>query len=224
MEHSWKAECRSNDELIYTLRSYGLVKSKRVEAAMRAVDRGHYSTDPDQAYCDRPHGIGCSQTISAPHMHAMCLELLLDHAVPGAKVLDVGSGSGYLTACLGHLVGDQGKVIGIDRIPELVEWGTNNIRKDSPQLLEKRVVEIRNVDGWEGVKDEAPFDAIHVGAAAATLPQPLVDQLRPGGRLIIPVGRDDQELLQVDKQADGSIVQQRVLGVRYVPLVPGLAQ
>ncbi|ELR19933.1 O-methyltransferase, putative [Acanthamoeba castellanii str. Neff] len=207
MEHSWKAECRSNDELIYTLRSYGLVKSKRVEAAMRAVDRGHYSTDPDQAYCDRPHGIGCSQTISAPHMHAMCLELLLDHAVPGAKVLDVGSGSGYLTA-----------------IPELVEWGTNNIRKDSPQLLEKRVVEIRNVDGWEGVKDEAPFDAIHVGAAAATLPQPLVDQLRPGGRLIIPVGRDDQELLQVDKQADGSIVQQRVLGVRYVPLVPGLAQ
>jgi protein-L-isoaspartate(D-aspartate) O-methyltransferase len=64
------------------------------------------------------------------------------------------------------------------RIPELVEWGTNNIRKDSPQLLEKRVVEIRNVDGWEGVEDEAPFDAIHVGAAAATLPQPLVDQLR----------------------------------------------
>jgi protein-L-isoaspartate(D-aspartate) O-methyltransferase len=137
----------------------------------------------------------------------------------------------------------------VRRIPQLVEWGTGNVQKDSPQLLESGVVEIRNVDGWEGVKDDAPFDAIHVGAAAATLPKPLVDQLRvstslscllaadvavvliilslslqPGGRLLIPVGRDDQELLQIDKQADGSIVQQRVLGVRYVPLVPGLAQ
>lgn len=93
-------------------------------------------------------------------------------------MLDVGSGSGYLVACLGHMVGEKGKVIGIDRIKELVEWGKQNVKKDSPELLEKGIVEIRVGDGWAGVAEAAPFDAIHVGAAAATLPQSLVDQLR----------------------------------------------
>jgi len=244
MDHSGEAICSSNKDLINALVGYGIVKSERVEKAMRAVDRGNYSGDRSQAYHDRPHSIGSSQTISAPHMHAMCLEALQNHVVPGAKVLDVGSGSGYLCACFAHMMEGRGKVIGIDRLPELIRWATQNIRRDHPEYLNEQtgsgsgsggsgggsssssggagIIHLYHADGWEGVPNEAPFDCIHVGAAAASLPQALINQLRLGGRLIIPVGTDDQELLQIDKNEDGSISKTRLLSVRYVPLVKGL--
>ena len=84
---------------------------------------------------DAPEDIGFGVTISAPHMHAYTLEFLKDHLIEGATALDVGSGSGYLTACMGHMVGPKGKVYGIDHIPELVEISKRNIEKDSPDLL-----------------------------------------------------------------------------------------
>jgi len=219
MFNSYRAKALTNDALIAQLKSFGIVKSPRVEAAMRSVDRGKYSADPRQAYEDTPHPIGHHQTISAPHMHAMCLELLQDHLVAGATVLDVGSGSGYLTACFAAMLEGKGKVLGIERIPQLVKWSQENVQRDHPEFIEAGLLEIKQADGWKVLEGEGPFDAIHVGAAAATIPQALIEQLKPGGRMVIPVGETDQELIQVDKDKDGTIKRKTLLGVRYVPLV-----
>jgi len=219
MENAWRTKAHSNDDLINQLKGYGIIHSKQVEDAMRRTDRGLYSKIPGEAYMDNPHPIGWNATISAPHMHAECLERLKDYAKPGAKVLDVGSGSGYLSACFARMVGSKGTVVGIDIIRPLVEWSQENMNKDDPQLLSSGRVTLKVGDGWKGDPNNAPYDAIHVGAAAESLPQALLSQLKNGGRMIIPVGTYDQQLIQIDKKEDGSIEQKQLLGVRYVPLV-----
>jgi len=209
----------SLDSLVSHLISDKILKSSRIEKVMRQIDRAHYCKKGNP-YEDSPQQIGHGVTISAPHMHAMCLELLDNQTKEGMRVLDVGSGSGYLTACFGLLVGEKGKVIGIEAVEQLVEWGRENILKEQPQLLEKGIVDIKLKDGWKGDADFAPYDAIHVGAAASTVPQALVDQLKVGGRMIIPVGVYEQYLMQYDKLPDGTLKSKIITGVRYVPLIP----
>jgi len=219
MSNYWMAAARSNKDLLDQLKKYNVVQSKRVEVAMRQTDRGHYSKIKEEAYNDTPHPIGWGATISAPHMHAKALELMEDHLKPGAKVLDVGSGSGYLCSCLSRMIGNTGKVIGIDVIPELVDWSVENVKKDDPDLLTSGRIALKAGDGWKGDPENAPFDAIHVGAAAQSIPKALTDQLKEGGRMIIPVGVNEQWLMQVDKEKDGSISKKKIFEVRYVPLV-----
>ena len=108
---------------------------------MLRVDRAKYC-DSKNPYNDEPYPIRYGATISAPHMHAIALDALEEQLVEGAKVLDVGSGSGYLTACLAHMVGPTGKVFGVEHIEELVSFSRNNIRQDSPELLDDKRVEI----------------------------------------------------------------------------------
>ncbi|XP_052481341.1 protein-L-isoaspartate O-methyltransferase 1 isoform X2 [Gossypium raimondii] len=134
-------------------------------------------------------------------------------------------GTGYLTACFAMMVGPQGRAIGVEHIPELVASSINNIEKSAAApLLKKGSLSMHVGDGREGWPECAPYDAIHVGAAAPEMPQALLDQLKPGGRMVIPVGNIFQDLKVVDKNPDGSISIRSESSVRYVPLTSRDAQ
>jgi len=215
-------------ELITNLQKNKLIKSDRIAEALKKVDRANYVLDKQDAYRDSPQSIGYGATISAPHMHASAAENLTDYLQPGMKVLDVGSGSGYTCAMFHHLVSPddsekKGKVVGIDHIQQLVDWSVKNLKKDGLAVNSPDAhIAMICGDGRKGHEVSAPFDAIHVGAAAPTIPQPLVDQLATPGRMFIPVddegGYGNQSIWQVDKDKDGKVSKTRLFGVQYVPL------
>ncbi|CAI5965007.1 unnamed protein product [Closterium sp. NIES-64] len=365
---SWTCHGDSNGEMVDKLLRSGIVQSERIAEAMKQIDRADYVLTKSTAYDDSPQPIGFNVTISAPHMHGYCLAFLENHLQPGNRVLDVGSGSGYLTAVMALLVGPTGRAVGVEHIPELVERsraavqagraaelmdggqlsihggkreegergkkgkeGRRGRREDECSSACYPAVEVlflnprvslpfptchvspfpylprlslslpatslpfptchvspfpylprlslslpatslpfptchvspfpylprlslslpatsllvhikvslasrpshppspyyrlpllppppRKADGREGYPEAGPYDAIHVGAAAAELPQALVDQLKPGGRMVIPVGRLMQDLEVIDKGADGTVTRTTAMGVRYVPL------
>ena len=193
------------------------IQSQSVYDAMMKVDRKDFS--PAYPYEDSPQSINYNVTISAPHMHAYCLELLKDHLKEGKKALDVGFGSGYLTVAMSKMMGDKGVAVGIEHIKELCDFARENISKNHKNLLDSGKVILIEGDGREGYKELAPYDCIHVGAAADKLPQPLIDQLANGGRLVIPVGSQGSQYINVvDKDSNGKISVTEEWGVRYVPL------
>jgi protein-L-isoaspartate(D-aspartate) O-methyltransferase len=183
-----------------------------VMAAMGKVPRHRFVPLSEEgfAYDNRPLPIGEGQTISQPYIVALMTDLL--DLKPSDRVLEVGTGSGYQAAVLAELAA---KVYSI----EIVE----PLGKGAAKLLSElgyRNVEVRVGDGYGGWPAAAPFDAIIVTAAPAEVPQPLIDQLKPGGRMVIPVGGSfmAQELLLVHKEADGKTTTRRALPVRFVPL------
>ncbi|KAG9294128.1 hypothetical protein G9A89_021487 [Geosiphon pyriformis] len=219
---AWLCSGKSNEDLVNNLKRAKIINNPRVEEAMKAVDRGNYIDH--EPYHDSPQRLGYGATISAPHMHAYALEYLEKYLLPGAKVLDVGSGSGYLTACLAHMVGPTGKAIGVDHIPQLVKHAEKNVKKDHPEFLESNRIIFIEGDGREGYPPLAPYDCIHVGAAAGKTPRALIDQLKAPGRLFIPVGVYSQDIYVIDKDVEGNIKEQSLMGVMYVPLTDAQKQ
>jgi protein-L-isoaspartate(D-aspartate) O-methyltransferase len=214
---AWQCSAHSNHSLVTKLIQSGLLRSSNVISAMQCTARGNYcAVSP---YSDSPQPIGFGQTISAPHMHAAALESAHD-LYEGARVLDVGSGSGYLSACFSRLVGMTGKVVGIDCIPELVTLSIENVKKDDGDLFNNHVLTLRVGDGWSGAPNEAPFDFIHVGAAAPSVPQALMDQLKDGGKMFIPVGNvnEPQFVMEIERRG-AQFYKKHLMSVSYVPLV-----
>ena len=221
---AWRSSSNSNSGLIQQLKRNDIIKSTVVEQAMQLTDRANFVYY--NPYLDTPQLIGYDATISAPHMHAYVLEVLKDViTTPNAKILDIGVGSGYLAVCMAKM-NPSAKVYGIDIVPGLVEYALKNVMKQDSDLLNSGRLVIREGDGWVGIEGEERFNAIHVGAAAESLPRPLLRQLAIGGKLVIPVGNqgDIQTLIEVNKVSDDDDFNKayevkNLLSVQYVPLV-----
>ena len=184
----------------------------RVITALRKVRRERFVPDREvaRAYVNAPLPIGCGQTISQPFIVALMSDLL--DLRPVDRVLEVGTGSGYQAAVLAELAGG---VFSTEVIAELAEVARHALAREGYGNVALRVG-----DGGHGWPEQAPFDAIIVTAAARGVPPALVEQLRPGGRLVIPVGVPcgDQELRVLRKSSDGRVSSRAVLPVAFVPL------
>ncbi len=221
MEGHWRREMFDQHRMIsdierevaYTRNMIGRSAfSDSVMSAMRQVPREVFVPEQERrfAYDNGPLPIGCGQTISQPYIVALMTDLLELDA--DAVALEVGTGSGYQAAVLSRVAKQVYSVEIIEALSRraaatLTELGYHN-------------VSCRCADGYHGWPEHAPYDAIMVTAAAVEIPPPLVDQLRPGGRLVIPVGRpyDYQNLILVEKSDSGEVSERSILGVAFVPL------
>ncbi|MFP5378485.1 MAG: protein-L-isoaspartate(D-aspartate) O-methyltransferase [Vicinamibacteria bacterium] len=189
------------------------VRDPRVLAAMRKVPRHRFVPESERgaAYGDHPLPIGHGQTISQPYIVAFMTEAL--GVGPGAKVLEIGTGSGYQAAVLGEIAGE---VYTVEIVSPLAAQAAALLAD-----LGYANVPVRDGDGYAGWPEHAPYDAIMVTAAPEEVPAPLVEQLAVGGRLVIPVGTVEQHLLVYTKQADGRLREEDRMPVRFVPFVRG---
>jgi protein-L-isoaspartate(D-aspartate) O-methyltransferase len=208
----WYFLLMGNKSLARKLRNDHVAHTPRIYDAFVHIDRRHFVPlfHKAQAYYDQPLPIGHHQTISQPYTVGFMLELLRPE--PGHKVLDVGSGSGWTTALLAHIVGPTGSVDGVERIPELVDKSRKAVaRFNMPQL---KIHECE--PGVLGLPKLAPFDRILVSAAAQEVPQELLNQLASPGVLVLPV---QHGLVQVIKDEHGNVHTETYEGFLFVPLM-----
>jgi protein-L-isoaspartate(D-aspartate) O-methyltransferase len=183
----------------------------KVMSAMASTPRDKFipKTQLEFAYNNGPLYIGCGQTISQPYIVALMTDLLLledDHVV-----LEIGTGSGYQAAILSQLCK---QVYSIEYVPELAELARLRLQK-----LGYNNIETKTGNGYDGWPEHAPYDGIIVTAAATRIPEPLLEQLKPGGRMVIPIGEQyfHQELILLEKDEDGNIERKDILSVAFVP-------
>lgn len=187
------------------------INDTRVIEAMKTVPRHRFvpTSVRDQAYRNKPLPIGHGQTISQPFIVGLMTELLDPDT--GARILEIGTGSGYQAAVLSEV---DASVYSIEIIPELADSARDDLSEAGYDD-----VTVKQGDGYFGWKEYAPFDGIIVTAAPSSIPPPLMNQLKPGGRLVIPVGPQfrRQQLMTVTKQEDGTFKKRSVMPVRFVP-------
>ena len=205
---------RTRMRMIETLRREG-VTDERVLNAMLEIPRHKFVEEgiASRAYEDVALPIGHGQTISSPTIVGLMTQLLLE-VKPMAKVLEVGTGCGYQTAVLGKLVKE---VYTLERIAPLMDKARRNLRD-----LRFYNIRYKHADGHAGYPEGAPYDGILMAASATHVPEALKQQLAIGGRMVLPVGIEEQWLYTVDRTATGFVEQKR-MGVRFVPLLPGIA-
>jgi protein-L-isoaspartate(D-aspartate) O-methyltransferase len=206
---------RQREDMVRLIEAYG-VRDSATRAAMRSVPRHEFvpRESAGRAYNDHPLPIGYGQTISQPYIVAFMTEIL--NASPGMKILEVGTGSGYQAAVLGEIGCEVFTV-------EIFEALATSARQRLERLGFENVT-VRHADGHYGWEEEAPFDAVIVTAAAGHIPPALVEQLRPGGRMVIPVGSvyGVQNLILVEKHSEEDVRTRSLLPVRFVPMLQGL--
>ena len=198
-------------DLIERLKLSRRLKNSKIIEAFNKIDRADFVINEykDQAYVDSALPIYAGQTISQPSTVAFMLELL--NPEPGNKILDVGSGSGWTTVLLAYIAGEKGSVVGLELIEELVEFGRDNLSQYGFSNAEIRKAEEREL----GILGKE-FDRILVSAAAKTIPNSLIKQIKPGGRMVIPVKNSVYEVI---KEKDGNIQKNEHYGFSFVPLI-----
>jgi len=209
---------KKNRKLLTILKEEGVLKSDLVFQTMMTINRRNFLPEGliNRAYQDNPLSIGWNTTISAPHMHANTLEELKAHLKKGGKAIDIGCGSGYVTACMAEIMGEHGKVIGLDHIEDIIIFARNNLKKKNQYLIDSRRVEFINADGRKGYPEGGSYDVIHVGGAVAQVPQEMLNQLAKGGRMWIPVGPNGCQAIYVyDKDMNGNVKNQKLFNVSY---------
>ena len=199
-------------ELISFLTHSNILKTKSIIKAFENIDRKDFTLKKyaGEAYDDYPLSIGYNQTISQPSTVAFMLELL--GPKKGDRILDVGSGSGWTTALLGYIASKNGKVFGVELIPELVLFSRDNLDKynlQNTKIYQAKLDEL-------GLKDKAPFDKILVSAGARNIPEQLIDQLKIGGVMVIPA---NNSLFKIIKKSKNEIEKQEIPGFVFVPLI-----
>lgn len=206
---------RTRERLIQRLAEQGIVH-RTVLDAMRAVPRHIFLDEAmaHRAYEDIALPIGFQQTLSQPYIVARMTELLVEGRDLPGKVLEIGSGSGYQSAVLASLVDE---VFALERIKPLLLAARKRMRQ-----LKYRNIQMRHGDGYEGWASQGPFEGILVAAAPERVPETLLAQLAPGGRLVMPLGGQKQQLIVVEHTENG-FERREVEPVRFVPLIPGLA-
>jgi len=203
-------------EMVESLKKMGYIKSKEIEKVMLKVKREEFVAPENKlnAYLDMPLPIpGDAVTMSAPHMHAICLSVL--ELKSGDKFLEIGAGSGILQAYAREIVGKKGKVVGIEIGPETYEFGKKNLERAG-----YKDVKFVLADGSEGSPEDAPFDKILISAACPDIPKPLIDQLKPDGSIVAVVGslHGDQQLVSLKKTKDGKTIRKNILPVIFVAM------
>jgi protein-L-isoaspartate(D-aspartate) O-methyltransferase len=188
------------------------IYNKAVLKAMRRVERHQFvpKGSRDQAYSDRPLPIGYGQTISQPYIVAYMTEQI--DPKPEYKVLEIGTGSGYQAAILAEIVS---QVYTIEIVDELASGSSELLKK-----LQYKNIHVKQADGYYGWKEHAPYDAIVVTASADYIPPPLIEQLKPGGKMVIPVGSPFQvQMLKMVEKKGERLITKNLLPVRFVPFI-----